>query len=268
MLALKKRLPLAAALLTLLMPLPAAAEGNFEQPVWQVIADDLQVARIPLWQHSLLTPELLLIRTKLLRYRVGVVQAVEFGSRKAHVLTLCHASQAIAGINANFFDERGSPLGLVLSRGFMYRSIHDQGHALTGILQVTRGGIEIVHRRDFAPHNVIEGIQAGPRLIVDRTRVTISQDSSYSRRAGICLDGHDRLIIYITAGVVGATTRQVQDALLAPEIDCVNALNLDGGGSAQLFVSHRLPNASPDLRDIVVHGADDVPVMLGLFVRN
>jgi uncharacterized protein YigE (DUF2233 family) len=168
-----------------------------------------------------------------------------------------------------FFDEKGKALGLVMSHGITHQRIHGGGKTLTGIFQITRKGAEIVSRNAFKYDNVSEAIQAGPRLVDAGTAVS-GQRSSHvtSRRSGICVQSPDSVILYISSGFIGISIADVQEILLRPGVACKQALNLDGGGSAQLFVSDQLPAAVPGLQEMVIHGSDNVPVILGVFPRR
>jgi uncharacterized protein YigE (DUF2233 family) len=236
---------------------------------WVKIGEDLELAEVKINANGLIDPQLSLFRTDGKRYRIGVVPANLYGSERATVKKLSLASGAILGINANFFDEFNRPLGLVLNRGNLLNPIHRGGKTLTGIFQVTRGSTQIVYREDFKPDNVIEAVQAGPRLLIKGTPVeNLRGMDSYERRSGVCIDNQQRVIIYISSGLIGTTLRELVATLRDPEIGCQDALNLDGGGSAQLYLSRDLPGANPNWRELSMPGSDEVPVMLGLFLQD
>jgi exopolysaccharide biosynthesis protein len=52
---------------------------------------------------------------------------------------------------------------------------------------------------------------------------------------------------------------QIQQMLLDPELEVVDALNLDGGSSSQLFVA---ATVSPSDKELLYSGGDLVPVGL------
>jgi exopolysaccharide biosynthesis protein len=60
----------------------------------------------------------------------------------------------------------------------------------------------------------------------------------------------------------GATLAQLQEMLLDPSLNVDDALNLDGGGSSQLFVEKNLRIAD----ETFISGGDVVPV--GLIVKR
>lgn len=244
----------------------ACAQSNQEALVWQQAAKDLALAEAKVWPHSFFSPKLLLVRTKLSQYRLAVIRASDYGFRNSTVEALCEKSGAVLCINANFFDEKGAALGLVVSRGMQYHPMHRRGLTLTGVLQLTRQGPAIIHRDDYNSQQVIEAIQAGPRLMSKRhVLVSRSNNATHNRRAGVCLDGSKRLIFFITSGFIGASAEQLGDLLGHADIGCVDALNLDGGGSAQLYINLGLIADKKELQPIYLPGSDRVPVALGLF---
>jgi hypothetical protein len=68
----------------------------------------------------------------------------------------------------------------------------------------------------------------------------------------------------VTLGIFGGTLREVQSALLRPELGCVDALNFDGGGSSQLYFSASIEGHPGGTREEWLPGRDEVPVFLGL----
>ncbi len=232
---------------------------------WHVFADDLETAEIA--APNTLGMSLSLVRTSLKRLRIGVIRSAEFGAQRSSVNSLCRQSKAVACINANFFDPDGEALGLVLSHGVIRHPTHQGGNTLTGILQVTRREPRIVGRSEFQPGAVLEAVQAGPRLVTDGKAVAGIRDSGRARRSGVCIDSRGRLI-FLAGGVgrAGWSVEDLQAALLDSNLNCVEALNLDGGGSTQLFVSGLAPGAPAGTEDINIEGYDNIPIALGLFV--
>jgi exopolysaccharide biosynthesis protein len=234
---------------------------------WKKVGDDLEIASVDVQTKNFLKAEAVMVRSALQRYRVGVVRAAEYGLLRGSVKTLCRAGRATVCINANFFDESGSPLGLVISRGIEHKRLHKGGDTLTGVFQVTRDGPQIISRADFEPAKVIEAVQAGPRLLLSGSKVQGLRDLASTRRSGVCLDAEHRLIMFaVSPGIVGISVEEMQNLLLDPGINCQNALNLDGGSSSQLYINSAVLGAVSGFQEVSVPGRDDVPVALGLFV--
>jgi len=171
------------------------------------------------------------------------------------------------GINANFFDEQGKALGLVMSRGIIHQRIHKGGGLLTGILFVTPKNIGIAHRESFLPEGVVEAVQAGPRLVSKGAVVAgLKESSRSSNLSGICIDAAQRIVIFrVTSGVFGGSLHQLQSVLVNRGIGCVEALNFDGGGSSSMYISGEIQGHAGAVREENFPGTDEVPVAIGLF---
>ena len=246
------------------------ANSATSTPFWHAVGEDLETGEMKITSRALFTSQLTFFRTSLNKYRIGVIRASEYGWKRSDVKSLSRTSKAVLGINANFFDEQWNPLGIIVSRGIVLQKIHKGGTTLTGIFQVTRHGISIVNRQSFQGETILEALQAGPRLLSAGTPVDgIRESLTPSKRAGLCIDKSGRLIFFaVSSRFIGLDIEELQNVLLQKNIDCVDALNLDGGGSAQLYVSDKLPSAVPDWKEFYISGDDEVPVILGLFVKQ
>ncbi len=257
-------------LLSLILLFPGYLFGQTTAP-WKRLDKDLEISEIPVPSKRFFRSSLVLLRSSLSRYRIGVVRASEYGEKVSDVKELCRKSNAVAGVNANFFDEDGRALGLVISRGLLLQKMHEGGHTLTGVFLVTRSSGSIVSRSEFRPNSVIEAVQAGPRLLIGGVPVTNLKDLNIpKRRAGVCIDSGGRTILYATSSSLGgATLGEVQSVLVGEPVECRDALNLDGGGSAQMYVNAgRGASLNTGSTGITISGEDPVPVMLGLFERE
>lgn len=261
--------------------LPAITSRAFAAPQsvsWETIVDDLEVTAVSLPFGALFDSNLLILRTALHNFRLEVVRAQDYGPKRNTVKNIVRHSKAVAGLNGNFFDENGDPLGLIINRGITHKSVHRGGHALTGILQVTRGGASIINRADFRGDNILEALQAGPRILVAGQKVPGLRDTTtLSKRSGVCLDRDGRLLMFSgPTGLGGISLEELQQILVITNIACRDALNFDGGGSAQFYIDTATLNKmiSKSTRTLSEHhkvlevsGDDTVPVMLGLFVK-
>ena len=237
-------------------------------PEWIRVADDLDPATVDISGAGFFSSTAILLRTSLERYQVRVIRAAEFGWPRSDVRSLARASGSLITMNANFFDEQGHALGLIVSRGTLIQPLHKGGNTLTGVFQITPKGPQIVGRNQFALRGLLEAVQAGPRLIRDRAPTSTSEQSEpLSRRAGVCVDGKHRLILFcVGSGLSGVGFRELQTLLQS--VDCVDALNFDGGGSAQLYIHSKLPGSAKNQDEVFVRGHDDVPVVIGLNARD
>jgi exopolysaccharide biosynthesis protein len=198
-----------------------------------------------------------------------VIRATEHGSKKASVKQMCRSSGASVCINSNFFDEQGKPLGVVISRGIQHQKVHQGGGTLTGVLFATADKIGVAHRSSFNAEKVIEATQAGPRLISEGAPVVGVKDSSNPTNLSIaCIDRDSRLILLrVSLAMFSSSLKELQSVLLRPELGCWEALNFDGGGSSQMYISGQIPGHQGATREEDFPGRDDVPVAVGLFRR-
>jgi len=234
---------------------------------WDKLNEDLDVAQVTVPQGALFSSELVLFRSSLLRYRIGVIRASEYGWYRNTARALGRESRATLAINANFFDEKGKALGLVISRGIISQSVHKGGSTLSGIFSISSSGPVIINRSQLSPHGILEAVQAGPRLLVNGEPVKGIRDPDVlTKRSGICIDREKRVVIYcVSSGLLGVSISQLQSILTLPSVGCEDALNLDGGGSSQLYLN--VPESST-FKELFIEGTDTIPVALGLFPIN
>lgn len=196
------------------------------------------------------------LRVDLQRYRIALLTAGE--GETATVREMAERSGAVAAINGGFFDERFRPLGLRVSRGHELRPLR---RANWGVFLIRSGKPAIVHTRDYQPAGVTEALQCGPRLVVNGQATQLKPQSA--RRACIGIDRQGRVLLAVSKGADVDATRLAR-LLCAPEagggLDCRDALNLDGGPSAQLYIS------AGDLH-LDLQGTWGVPDGLGVFRR-
>jgi len=246
-----------------------ASGAQAESSSWTRIGDDLELSRFNLQPLSLFSPEIVAVRTSLRKYKIGVVRAQDFGEEGSDARSLCRQSRALVCLNANFFDQQGKVLGLVVSRGIMLHPLHTGGKTLTGLIGVNHDQVQITHRGAYTPGKYLEALQAGPRLLARGSLIKVEANES-SRRSGVCIDSSRRVVLYSVTSTFsfgGVTIPELQRILRSESFDCVDALNFDGGGSAQFYVSKSLPGAASTSSELFLPGRDNVPVMLGLFLK-
>lgn len=242
-----------------------------ERSDWRPFRDNMEVKEIAMRSLLFFKSHITLLRFNLSDYRIAVVRATDFGMSRSTTRVLCQKARALACINANFFDESGKPLGLVVTRGMTLQGLHRGGGTLTGIFQVSRQNPSIVNRNDYNPESIVEAIQAGPRLIANNKKIPgLKEASASTRRSGVCIDKSNRIVFFaMSAGFFGLSLEELRDILLSESIDCRDALNLDGGGSTQLFAEARISSSEPSSAPLIdVEGTDEVPVALAVFPRS
>jgi len=160
---------------------------------------------------------------------------------------------AAAVLNGPFFDIDGSPMGLLVVDGKERQKLR---RADWGVFYVDGAGAHIVHTRDFGGGSgTRQAFQVGPRLVVDGEVLGLKPQSA--RRTAVCTKSSGKVVALVSAASVPAADLA---RYLAAQ-GCVNALNLDGGPSSQLFVN------SGDLQ-VDVPGGTGVPIALAVFPKR
>jgi hypothetical protein len=271
------KLRIVAALLTAAFNIPViAAQTTDPTPtpapaiVWEQLADGLEASHFQVSSSGLLASSAVAVRASNSSYVPRTIRASEYGWKKASAQMLCKASGAIACINSNFFDEQGKPLGVVISRGIQHNKVHNGGGTLTGVFFATSESVGVVHRSLFSAEKVLEAAQAGPRLISEGAPVVGVKDSASATNISlVCIEREKRVVLMrVSLAMFGGSLRELQTVLLRPELGCVEALNFDGGGSSQLYISGGVAGHEGATREEFLPGRDEVPVVLGLFQKR
>lgn len=247
-----------------------AQDAQKPQILWESLADGLEETHFQLTSGGLLSSSAVAVRADTSRFSPRVIRAAEYEWKKASAQALCKAAGASVCINSNFFDEQGKPLGVVISRGIQHQKIHNGGGTLTGVFFATANGIGVAHRGTFSGEKVLEASQAGPRLISEGALVVgVKESYGATNLSLVCIDKTQRIILMrVSLAIFGGSFREIQSLLQRPELSCVEALNLDGGGSSQLYVSGGVQGHQGATREEFLPGRDEVPVVLGLFPRS
>jgi len=178
--------------------------------------------------------------------------------------TFAEKSGAIAAINANYFDEKGRALAyLKTAEKEINRSVSK--HALyTGVFGLRDGLPFVMHRDEFNPSQASEALQSGPLLLHRGAPVEVMRGlGRYARRAVVGIDKDGRVIVAVTDAVFGGLSfAELQELFATPkaQLDTPDLLNLDGGGSAQLYLK------AGKFEEWVV-GTTEVPVAIGFFAK-
>jgi uncharacterized protein YigE (DUF2233 family) len=186
------------------------------------------------------------------RASVRVLDARRFGQPVLTAREFAERSGALATVNASFFDDRKAPLGLVVSDREVRNPPRRAGW---GIFFVRGGRAGIAAAPAFSVTKAVEqAVQVGPRLLTGG-RVTRLKPQS-ARRSVVGLDGAGHVYLAVTTRGEAEATDLAE--LLRSGLGLVDALNLDGGGSTQLYL--RAGGVEQDER-----GIWPVPVALGVF---
>lgn len=150
---------------------------------------------------------------------VAALTAREFGERH----------RAVAVINGGFFDENREPLGLLVHRGERRGPLRKVDW---GIFCVAGKQVRIVHTRSGVPAGTREALQCGPRLVIAGRIPRFKPGESV--RSGVGVTATGRVVL---ATVSRGELSLADFAKVMKAWGCRDALNLDGGPSAQLYVN-------------------------------
>ncbi len=170
-------------------------------------------------------------RIDLTRYHFDIVTAKKLHQKAITVGDVMHKTPALLAINAGFFDKNHQALGL--------RVAHSQ--LLTPLKNISWWGVFAVKNNRasiFGVHHYPQkyqpefALQSGPRLIIHQKIPKLK--SGFAERSALCITNEGKAIIIVTENAAMSTT-VLASILRSPPFDCVDAINLDGGSSSQLF---------------------------------
>jgi uncharacterized protein YigE (DUF2233 family) len=211
------------------------------------------------------TLEFKLVRFDTQQIAPRVLHAGQWQLKGADARTFAEKSGALAAINASYFDEKGRPLAYLKTVAQEINRAVSKHSLYTGIFGVGDAGPFVTHRDEFQPAEAKEALQCGPLLLHRGTPVEISSGlGRYARRAVIGIDKQGQMIVAVTDAVMGGLSfAELQELFSNPkwQLEAPELLNLDGGGSAQLYVK------SGKFEDWVP-GTTEVPVSVAFFVKS
>lgn len=218
-----------------------------EAPAWPLKVEQTTIAGVPFSYVAFDTRKLTL---------VVVDQADGPGSEYETAAAVTRAKGSLATINAGFFTPGGDPLGIVYEDGKSIGSLNTASSLGTGIVYVDRKLARpvIVRRAEFrrwlddeafSPHQVL---QTGPFLI-EESRATSGLSKSEPRVRSLLLSDGGTHFAIAQCGPISLPN--LAKALAKQPLNgfqIETALNLDGGRSADLSVSAKVPGGPLNLR--------------------
>src|ERR671914_1275985 len=169
-----------------------------------------------------------------------VLNSTQFQLKSANAKTFAEKSGAFAAINASYFDDKGRPLAYLKTAEKEINSAVSKHALYTGIFGVRDSLPFVAHRDNFQPAQSTEALQSGPLLLNRSASIGVMNGlGRYARRSVIGIDKAGRVIIAVTDAIVGGLKfNELQELFTGTkwQLDTPDLLNLDGGGSAQLYV--------------------------------
>jgi exopolysaccharide biosynthesis protein len=210
------------------------------------------------------------VEVKLLRFDTQwivprVLRSAQFQLKGATAKTFAEKSGALAAINANYFDTDGKPLAFLKVANQMINSRVAKTPLYTGVFGIKDQKPFITQRDEFVPDQCEEGLQSGPLLLFHGIAQDITTMASRPhRRALIAMDQEQRLLVAVADSILGGLHLPELQELFSDaawQIRAMDLLNLDGGGSAQIYIK------TDKFMDMVA-GTSEVPVAIGFFRRS
>ncbi len=149
------------------------------------------------------------------------------GQQGARVSEMGAAAGAVLAVNASYFLADYTPLGLLVSGGRLQQKPRKVDW---GVFYVKDAHATLLHVRDLGPTDGFEfAVQAGPRLVVDGKALALKPQRA--RRTLLGIDGQGRAVLAVST--LPLSLAEAADFLVGQGV--VQALNLDGGPSSQLY---------------------------------
>jgi len=189
------------------------------------------------------------------KYKLQVITADQYGLRNLDAKTMADKSGAIITFNGGFFTPEYASLGLLMNDGKVLNKM--KWTSWWHIFQVKNGTPNVITKNEFLPEAAIEvAIEAGPRILAGGALIPKLKYSTTERTAiGVT---SDRNILVAITDDYAVSLENLGHFL--KNLDCIELLNLDGGGSSQLYANVKKFN-------LLVPGFSLVANGIGVFPR-
>ncbi|MEO5714762.1 MAG: phosphodiester glycosidase family protein [Luteolibacter sp.] len=166
-------------------------------------------------------------------------------SQFADATAAANSRSGLAAVNAGFFTPEGTPLGLVVSAGKISGSWNAASSLGSGVWFEETSGKSAITRREkigrTAASSCRDLIQAGPLLVENGSAITGLEATKTSARIVVLWDGGTRWWIGRGSPCTLAFLSHTLASSSPTDWKIRHALNLDGGRSADLWVSGSVP---------------------------
>lgn len=233
--------PVLIILMMLLLLNYALAKTSWRTLSLGVKYQDLKRQYITPWSHAHV------FKISLKHNELSLVMARDLDLKYASADEYARHTQSLISINGGFFDHNFQSLGLRINKKQQQSPF--KRISWWGVFYIKHNKAYISSVRQFNRDNQIDfAIQSGPRLVINGQIPTMKPKRAERTALGITKNGD--IIILVTENAPMSTTELAQ-LMKAPPLNCVDALNLDGGSSSQLY-------AQIDSFRLSVHGFSNV----------
>lgn len=181
-----------------------------------------------------------------------------FENQSLSVKSMAGASEALAMINANFFEPGGKPLGLIIRDKKVINPL--KSISWWSVFCVKGKSARIVHTSAYKAGTCDQAIQAGPRLVVNGKIPKLKEQIAMKSAIGLNKNGEVFFIVTEKTLPMSVFAEILQMKVADGGLELTHVLNLDGGSSTQLFV--QTEKFDLDLPNFV-----RVPVGLGIYPK-
>lgn len=162
--------------------------------------------------------------------KLGLIMANDLSLHNASVDAFAHHSKAFIAINGGFFDQDYRPLGLRISNQHQHNPL--KRISWWGVFYIKDQKPYISSLRRYTSDSQIDfAVQSGPRLLINGKIPSLKPGYAERSALGITADGN---VIILVTNYSPMTTTALAQLLKTPPLNCVDAINLDGGSSSQL----------------------------------
>lgn len=204
----------------------ALASSNWQKLAPGMEFQELDKNALAPWSH------IYAFRINLKYNQLSSLLAKEMAVQYAAANEFGQHAQALITINGGFFDRNFKSLGLRISDGKTKSPL--KKISWWGIFYIRNERPYISSARQFqADKQISFAVQSGPRLLVNGQIPPLKPGKAERTALGINNDGQVILLVTDNAAL---STMELAQLLKSPPLNCINALNLDGGSSTQLHV--------------------------------
>ncbi len=212
-------------LASLLTPVYAYSAGNWQELSPGIEYQDLAGGLLAPWSH------IYAFRIDLNKNKLAIVSAKSLSLKNASADQFAVHSQALLSINGGFFDHLFNPLGLRINDYRLENPL--KRISWWGVFYVKQNKAYISSLNRFRYDDAISfAMQSGPRLLVKGRIPSLKPGEADRSALGITAKG--KVIILVSTNAAMSTNKLAR-LLKAPPLSCVDAINLDGGSSSQLY---------------------------------
>jgi exopolysaccharide biosynthesis protein len=165
---------------------------------------------------------------------------------------------AVAAINGDYFDDKFNPVGLTVGACGPWSNVKDMKREVVLEIANQRGVLRKRADLDDAPPSGVDAAISGWPVIVNDCKALSSKaipgSDSFTRsphpRTALGISNDGTLLYFVVAdgrrtGVPGLTLAELAQ-FMADKLSVCSAMNLDGGGSAAMWVGDHIVNRPSD----------------------